>query len=62
MKEGYNKDLENLRKENQTENLEIKSLLNQIKNTVESNTNKLEQVEYRISGIKDKIDVKHKNP
>jgi hypothetical protein len=31
MKEEYNKDMENFRKKNQTEILEIKSSLNQIK-------------------------------
>jgi hypothetical protein len=35
MKE-INKDMENLRKKNQVEILEIKNSLNQIKNTVES--------------------------
>jgi hypothetical protein len=36
MKEEFNKNMENLRKKNQTEILEIKSSLNQIKNRVES--------------------------
>jgi hypothetical protein len=31
MKEEFKKDMENLRKKNQTETLEIKSTLNQIK-------------------------------
>jgi hypothetical protein len=31
MKEGFNKGMENLRKKNQTEILQIKSFLNQIK-------------------------------
>jgi hypothetical protein len=34
MKEKFNEDVENLRKKNQTEILEIKISLNQIKNTV----------------------------
>jgi hypothetical protein len=34
MKEELNKGMENFRKKNQTEILEIKSPLNQIKNTV----------------------------
>jgi hypothetical protein len=33
MKKEFNKDMENLRKENQTEILEIKSSLNQIKDS-----------------------------
>jgi hypothetical protein len=36
MKEEFNKDMENLRKKNQTESPEIQSSLNQIKNTGES--------------------------
>jgi Na+/phosphate symporter len=35
MKEEYNKDMESLRKKNQTEILELKSPLNQLKSTVE---------------------------
>jgi hypothetical protein len=38
----------------------IKSFLNQIKNTDESHPSRLVQVEDRISGIKDKIDIKEK--
>jgi DNA mismatch repair ATPase MutS len=34
--------------------------LNQTKNTVESHSSRLEQVEYRISGLEDKIDMKEK--
>jgi hypothetical protein len=41
----------NLRKKNQTEILKIKSSLNQIKNMVENHSNRLEQVEYRISEL-----------
>jgi phage shock protein A len=61
MKEEFNKDMENLRKKNQTETLEIKSSLNQIKNTGESHSSRLEQVEDRISGLEDKIDTKEKS-
>jgi hypothetical protein len=50
--------MENLRIKNQTETLEIKSSLNQIKNSGESHSSRLEKVEGRISGLKDKIDVK----
>jgi phage shock protein A len=58
MKEEFNKDIENLRKKNQTENLEIKSSLSQIKNTGESHYSRLEQVEDRISRLEDKTDIK----
>jgi chromosome segregation ATPase len=61
VKEEFNKDMENRRKNHQAEILEIKSSLNQIKNTVESHFSRLEQVEDRISGLKDKIDNKEKN-
>jgi hypothetical protein len=40
--------------------LEIKISLNQTENTVESHSSIQEQVEERISGIKDKIDIKEK--
>jgi hypothetical protein len=59
MKEELNKDIDNLRKNNQTEILQ-KSPLNLIKNTVEGLSGRLEQVEDRISGLKDKIDIKEK--
>jgi hypothetical protein len=45
--------MENFRKKNQTEILK-KSSLNQIKNIVESHSNRLEQVEDRISGLETK--------
>jgi chromosome segregation ATPase len=60
MKEESNKHMENLRKKNQTEILEIKSPFSQIKNTVEGHSSRLEQVENRISELKDKIDIKEK--
>jgi TolA-binding protein len=53
--------MENLRKKNQTEILEVKSPLSQIKNTVQGNSSRLEQLEDRISELKDKIDAKEKN-
>jgi hypothetical protein len=43
--------MESLRGKNQTEILEIKSPLNQLKNTAETLSSRLEQVEDRISGI-----------
>jgi arginine decarboxylase-like protein len=42
MKKEFNKDRLNLRTKNQTETLEIKSSSNQIKNTGESHSSKLE--------------------
>jgi hypothetical protein len=55
-----NKDVENLRKKNQTEILKIKSPLSQMKNTVEGHYSRLEQVENRISELEDKTDIKEK--
>jgi ABC-type hemin transport system substrate-binding protein len=37
-----------------------KNTLNQIKNTTESHSGRLDQVEDRISGLEDKIDIKEK--
>jgi hypothetical protein len=42
MKEKDSKDLESLREKNQTEILEIKSPLNQLKNTLESHSSRLQ--------------------
>jgi polyhydroxyalkanoate synthesis regulator phasin len=44
-------DIENLRKKNQTET----------KNTVESHSSRLEQVENQITELKDKIEIIEKN-
>jgi chromosome segregation ATPase len=55
-----NEDMGNLRKKNQTEILEIKSPFNEIKNTVKGHFWRLQQVEDRISGLKDKIEIKEK--
>jgi chromosome segregation ATPase len=52
MKEELNKSMENLKKKNLTEILEINSPLNQMKNTVESHSSRLEQVKDRIPGLK----------
>jgi hypothetical protein len=41
-------------KKSQTEILEIKSLSNQLKNTSKNHSSELEQVEVRISRLKDK--------
>jgi chromosome segregation ATPase len=60
MKEELNKDIENLRRKNKTEILEIKSPFSQIRNRVEGHFSKLEQVLDRISGLKDKIDIREK--
>jgi hypothetical protein len=40
MKEEFNKDMENFRKKNQTEIMEVKSFLNHIKNTIESQSSR----------------------
>jgi chromosome segregation ATPase len=53
-------DLENLRRKNQMEILEIKSPCSQTKNTMEDHSSRLEQVEDRLSELKDKIEVKEK--
>jgi hypothetical protein len=47
--------MENFRKKNQTEILEIKSLFIQTKNRVEGHSSKIKQVEDRISELEDKI-------
>jgi predicted RNase H-like nuclease (RuvC/YqgF family) len=52
--------MENLRRKNQTEILEIKSPYSQTKNTVEGHSSTLEQVEDRISELKDKMEIKEK--
>jgi chromosome segregation ATPase len=52
--------VENLRKENKTEILEIRESLLSNKNTVEGQSSRLEQVEDRISEFKDKIEIKEK--
>jgi predicted nucleic acid-binding Zn-ribbon protein len=61
MKEEFNKDMESLKKQNQTKNWEIKgSSLSRIKNTIESHSSRMEQVENKISGFEDKLDIKGK--
>jgi hypothetical protein len=60
IKEELKKDLENLRRKNQTEILEIKIPFSQTKNTVECHSSRLEQVEDRISELEDKIEIKGK--
>jgi chromosome segregation ATPase len=60
MKEELNKDMENLRKKNQTKILEIKTPFSQIKHTVQGHSSRLKQVEDRILELKDKIDIKEK--
>jgi hypothetical protein len=52
--------VESIPKQNETEILEIKSSLNQIKSTVESCFGTQEKLEGRISGHKDKRDIKEK--
>jgi DNA repair ATPase RecN len=57
VKEEYNEGMECLREKSQTEILEIRSPLNELKNTVKVHSSRLEQVEDRISRLKDKIDI-----
>jgi hypothetical protein len=52
--------MENLGKKNQTEILEIKSPCTQTQNTREGHSSRLQQVEDRISELKDKIKIKEK--
>jgi chromosome segregation ATPase len=52
--------MENLRKKNQTEIVEIKICFIQTKNTVEGHSSRLEQVEDIISELKDEIENKEK--
>jgi hypothetical protein len=60
IKEELITDLENLRRNNQTDILEIKSPYSQTKNTVEGHSSRIEQGEDRISELKDKIEIKEK--
>jgi hypothetical protein len=52
--------LKSLRKKNQSEILQIQSLFNQIKNTVEGHSSRPENVEDRILGMEHNIDIKEK--
>jgi hypothetical protein len=52
--------MENFRKKNQTETLDKKFLKSNSKNTGKRDSSILEQVEDRISGLEDKIDIKKK--
>jgi hypothetical protein len=52
--------VESIPKQNETEILEIKSSLNQIKNTVESHFGTHKKVEGRISELKNERDSKEK--
>jgi chromosome segregation ATPase len=57
IKEKLNKVMENLRKKNQTEILEMKSLFSQTKNIVEGHSSRLEQVDDRISDLEDELEI-----
>jgi DNA anti-recombination protein RmuC len=61
MKEEFNKDMEKSQKKSQTEILKLKCSLNQTKNTAERHSSRVEQVEDRVSGLKDKTGIKEKN-
>jgi hypothetical protein len=52
--------MENLRKKNHTEILEIKSPFSQTKNTVKGHYSRLEQVEDRISELKNETEIRKK--
>jgi TolA-binding protein len=52
--------MENLRKKNQVEILEIKIPFSQTKNTVEGHSSRLEHMEDRISELKGKVEIKEK--
>jgi chromosome segregation ATPase len=52
--------MENLRKKNQTEIMEIKSPFSQTNNTVEGHSSRLQKVEDRLSELEDKIEIKEK--
>jgi hypothetical protein len=56
MKELYNKGMDSLRKKDSNRNPGNKNSLSQLKNTVESHSCRLKQVEDRFTGLKDKID------
>jgi chromosome segregation ATPase len=60
IKEELITDMENLRRKNQTEILEIKSPYSQTKSTMEGHASRPEQVEDRISELKDKTEIKEK--
>jgi flagellar biosynthesis chaperone FliJ len=60
IKGELNKDMENLRKKNKAEILEIKSPFSQTNNTVEDHTSILEQMEDRLSELEDNIEIKEK--
>jgi chromosome segregation ATPase len=61
IKEELYKDMENSRKKNEIEILDIKSPLSQTKNTVEGHSSRLEQVEDRILDLKDNIETEENN-
>jgi hypothetical protein len=53
--------MENLRKKNQIEIMEIKRPFSQTKNTVAGHSSRLQQVEDRISELEEKTEIKEKN-
>jgi hypothetical protein len=61
IKEEFNKYMENLRKKNGTEIWKSKLPLLKQRNTIEGHSSPLEQVEDRISELKNKIEIKEKN-
>jgi hypothetical protein len=61
IKEELNKDMENFRKKNQTEILEIKCPFSQTKNTVKGHSSRPAHMEDSLSELKDKRKIKEKN-
>jgi hypothetical protein len=59
IKEELNKDMKNLRKKESNRN-PGNNPFSQTKNTVEGHSSRLEQVEDRISELKDEIEIKEK--
>jgi hypothetical protein len=57
LKEEFNRDMESLRKKQSNRNPGNKKFLSQIKNRVESHSSRLVQMEDKISGLKDKMDI-----
>jgi hypothetical protein len=61
MKEEFNKDIGNLKKKESNKNPGNIKFLKSIESTVENHSSRLEPVEVRITGLKDKTDIKEKN-
>jgi hypothetical protein len=60
MKKEFNNNMESLKKRELNRNPGNKKSIKSIKNTIESHSSRLEQVEDRITGFEDKIVIKEK--